>query len=88
MEAILFTLLVLSLVGNVVLILRGIELVSQIEQAQTDYYELNEYTLDRLESMLADMKAIDLRGSFEADDEVGSVFTELKGIVEKYKNEL
>lgn len=38
--------------------------------------------------MLADMKAIDLRGSFEADDEVGSVFTELKGIVEKYKNEL
>ena len=88
MEAILFTLLTLSLVGNVVLILRGIELVSQIEQAQTDYYELNEYTLDRLESMLAVMKAIDLRGSFEADDEVGSVFTELKGIVEKYKNEL
>ena len=88
MEAILFTLLALSLVGNVVLILRGIELASQIEQAQTDYYELNEYTLDRLESMLADMKAIDLRGSFEADDEVGSVFTELKGIVEKYKNEL
>jgi hypothetical protein len=88
MEAILFTLLLLSLVANVVLILRGIELVSQIEQAQTDYYELNEYTLEKFETMLEDMRAIDLRGSFESDDEVGTVFTELKDIIEKYKNTL
>jgi hypothetical protein len=88
MEAILFTLLLLSLVVNVVLILRGIELVSQIEQAQTDYYELNEYTLEKFETMLEDMRAIDLRGSFESDDEVGTVFTELKDIIEKYKNTL
>lgn len=88
MEAILFTLLLLSLGIIVVLILRGISLVSQLEQAQTDYYELNEYTLDRLETMLEDMRAIDIRGSFESDDEVGTVFTELKHIIEKYKNEL
>jgi hypothetical protein len=88
MEAILFTLLLLSLAVNVVLILRGIELVSQIEQAQTDYYELNEYTLEKFETMLEDMRAIDLRGSFESDDEVGTVFTELKDIIEKYKNTL
>jgi hypothetical protein len=88
MEAILFTLLLLSLAVNVVLILRGISLVSQLEQAQTDYYELNEYTLEKLQSMLEDMRAIDLRGSFESDDEVGTVFTELKDIIEKYKNTL
>jgi hypothetical protein len=88
MEAILFTLLLLSLVVNVVLILRGIALVSQLEQAQTDYYELNGDTLDTLETMLEDMRAIDLRGSFESDDEVGTVFTELKDIIEKYKNTL
>jgi hypothetical protein len=88
MEAILFTLLLLSLAVNVVLILRGISLVSQLEQAQTDYYELNEYTLEKLQSMLEDMRTIDLRGSFESDDEVGTVFTELKDIIEKYKNTL
>jgi predicted metal-dependent peptidase len=38
--------------------------------------------------MLEDMRAIDLRGSFESDDEVGTVFTELKDIIEKYKNTL
>jgi hypothetical protein len=34
------------------------------------------------------MKEIDLNGSFESDDEVGSVFTQLKDIVETYKNEI
>jgi hypothetical protein len=29
------------------------------------------------------MKRIDLRGSFESDDEVGSVFQQLKSIIEK-----
>lgn len=88
MEAILFTLFVLSLIVNVILILRGISLVTEVEQAQVDYYELNEYTLDKLESMLEDMRAIDIKGSFESDDEVGTVFTELKDIIEKYKNTL
>jgi hypothetical protein len=34
------------------------------------------------------MREIDLNGSFESDDEVGSVFTQLKDIVETYKNEI
>ena len=29
------------------------------------------------------MQAADIRGSFESDDEVGTVFTELKGIVKE-----
>jgi hypothetical protein len=39
-----------------------------------------------LERMLDEMRAIDIKGSFEADDEVGTVFTELKELIEKYKN--
>jgi hypothetical protein len=39
-----------------------------------------------LEKMLDEMRAIDIKGSFEADDEVGTVFTELKELIEKYKN--
>ena len=89
MEAIIITLFIIISVGlNIILTLRGISLVSQLEQTQTDYYELNVDTLDTLEKMLEDMRAIDLRGSFESDDEVGTVFTELKDIIEKYKNTL
>jgi hypothetical protein len=36
--------------------------------------------------MLDEMRALDIKGSFEADDEVGAVFTELKNLIEKYKN--
>jgi hypothetical protein len=89
MEAIIITLFIIVSVGlNIVLMLRGISLVSQLEQAQTEYYQLNAYTLEELESMLETMRAIDIRGSFESDDEVGSVFTQLKDIIEKYKNTL
>ena len=88
MELLISILFIISLAINILLILRGISLVSEIEQSQTEYYELNEYTLDRLESMLNEMRAIDLKGSFESDDEVGVVFTELKDIIEKYKNTL
>ena len=36
--------------------------------------------------MLQQMKEIDIRGSFEADDEVGGVFNELKSVIETYNN--
>jgi hypothetical protein len=36
--------------------------------------------------MLNEMKELDIRGSFESDDEVGVVFKELKDVIEKYRN--
>jgi hypothetical protein len=39
-----------------------------------------------LEKMLEEMRTLDIKGSFEADDEVGTVFTELKELIQKYKN--
>jgi hypothetical protein len=38
--------------------------------------------------MLSEMKQIDLKGSFESDDEVGVVFSELKNTIESYKNKI
>ena len=50
-------------------------------------YDLREEETKRvLELMLQQMKEIDIRGSFEADDEVGSVFSELKSLIETYNN--
>jgi len=41
-----------------------------------------------LEKMLEEMREIDIRGSFESDDEVGVVFKELKDTIEKYKTNI
>ena len=38
--------------------------------------------------MLNEMREIDIKGSFESDDEVGSVFSQLKETIETYKNEI
>ena len=54
------------------------------EETKTE--EIVEESQTTLEKMLEEMRAIDIRGSFEADDEVGSVFTQLKALIEKYKN--
>jgi len=82
-------LLVLSLISNFILLIFGIRMVKKNE-VLADY--INEFdnrqdnTLHQLETMLSEMREIDLRGSFESDDEVGGVFSELKDIIEQYKN--
>ena len=80
-----------SLILNIILTLRGISYVKQNEQL-TDIiqnYDLRQdNTLVTLENMLGEMKEIDLKGSFESDDEVGVVFTELKNTIESYKNQI
>ena len=70
-----------SIIFNIVLILRGIEFVKQNEKLVDtikDYDLRQDNTLITLENMLGEMKEIDLKGSFESDDEVGIFFKELK----------
>jgi hypothetical protein len=38
--------------------------------------------------MLNELRQIDLKGSFESDDEVGTVFSELKNTIENYKTQI
>jgi len=42
----------------------------------------------RFDDTYNQMKTADQRGAFESDDEVGQVFSQLKGIVEDLKNDL
>jgi hypothetical protein len=65
-----------SIIFNILLLIRGINLVKQND------------TLITLENMLGEMKQIDLKGSFESDDEVGVVFSELKNTIESYKTKI
>jgi hypothetical protein len=80
-----------SILLNIILINRGISYVRQNEQLNDiikDYDIRQDNTLITLENMLGEMKEIDLKGSFESDDEVGIVFTELKNTIESYKNQI
>ena len=85
----LYTILAISILLNIILFVRGMILVKQTEQltdaiiVAESIVEESQQTLDK---MLDEMRAVDIKGSFEADDEVGAVFTELKTIIEKYKN--
>ena len=80
-----------SIIFNVLLLIRGINFVKQNEElndriAEYDLRQLQ--TLASLENMLNEMREIDLKGSFESDDEVGAVFTELKNTIEIHKNDI
>ena len=87
----LIILLPASIIFNILLLMRGINFVKQNEQlidTIRDYDDRQINTQIKLESMLSKMKEIDIRGSFESDDEVGAVFSELKETIETYKNEI
>lgn len=85
---ILYITLGVSIVLNIFLFWRGIRLVTQVEQSQMNVIITNDNTLQTLETMLEEMRQLDLKGSFESDDEVGVVFTELKDVIKKYKDNI
>jgi hypothetical protein len=80
-----------SIILNILLLVRGINLVKQNEDLRDSiqlYDDRQNNTIVTLENMLAELRQIDLKGSFESDDEVGTVFTELKNTIETYKNKI
>jgi predicted PurR-regulated permease PerM len=87
-EIYLYIIVGVLVISNIFFIIRGTQLVRQIETIANDMDNLNELSIGTLENMMKEMKEIDIRGSFESDDEVGVVFKELKDIIEKYKNNL
>lgn len=84
MEIVIYIGLGLSIILNVILVYRGIRLVKNIEDLQDMVVDINEDVITSLETMEKEMKQIDIRGSFESDDEVGVVFNELKNVIERY----
>jgi hypothetical protein len=88
MEIILYSVLAISIILNIILFYRGIRLVRIVEALQNEYELLLDDTTEYLEGMLDEMREIDIRGSFESDDEVGSVFNQLKDLIQQYKENL
>ena len=85
----LYRILTISILLNILLFIRGMVLVKQNEQLADAVIEANDVVEESqatLDKMLEEMRTLDIKGSFEADDEVGTVFTELKELIQKYKN--
>jgi hypothetical protein len=77
-----------AVVVIIFLIRRGFRLMSEIETLQSELDDVKVETVLMMESMLSEMRSLDIKGAFESDDEVGAVFNELKSLIEKYKDEL
>lgn len=84
-----FIIFILLLVSTF-LIIRSLSLIKRMEMLEdliTVYDIREDNTKKALNEMLTRMREIDSRGSFESDDEVGYVFTQLKTIIEEYTND-
>ncbi len=70
---------------NMILLYGVRNLLKQNEQLEDSLTEVVTDTNRTITDVVEQMKRVDIRGSFESDDEVGSVFESLKSIVEKLK---
>ncbi len=59
------------------------DVISELEKSNEEYELLFDDMKQTLNNSVSHMRQIDRLGSFEADDETGYVFKELKGIVEQ-----
>ena len=72
-----------SAVFNIGLLIGVRNLLKQNEQLEDDLVGTINGVVQTITDANERMKAADIRGSFESDDEVGTVFTELKSIVKE-----
>jgi hypothetical protein len=73
----------LSIVLNIILLIGVRNLVLQTEDYESRLQLYRTYVTDKIESALKALKDADIKGSFESDDEVGSVFEDMKDIINK-----
>ena len=58
------------------------EYIEELENSNTEYYQFFTTLKSRMNESNSKLKQIDRIGSFEADDETGFIFSELREIVE------
>lgn len=79
------------LVSTIVFVWTSLKMQSINDQLNTivqEIVEREESTKQTLEELLQQLREIDLRGSFESDDEVGAVFTQIKNLIEQYNDSI
>jgi uncharacterized protein YlxW (UPF0749 family) len=59
------------------------EYIEELENSNTEYYQFFTTLKSRMNESNSKLKQIDRLGSFEADDETGFIFTELRDIIDQ-----
>lgn len=75
--------LAVSIIFNIILVIGARNILLQNEELEDTLLETIRDVQTKVETAYQTMQDLDLRGSFESDDEVGVVFSELKDIIEK-----
>lgn len=83
-----YTILILSVILNIVLGIGLRNLIKQSEELEDTLSDVIEGTRIKIETTLQQMRDIDNREVFEKDDEVGATFEQLKNIIEDLNQEL
>ena len=68
----------------VLVILEGIAIKNLLKKVET-YEDFSTTLLEEVQHILDQIRSIDIRGSFEADDEVGIVYAGIRGMVMRLK---
>lgn len=84
-EITLFIILLISMYGNYSLLKLTERLEDEIDELDVDAGRKLNLTKNRINAALSKMRDLDYNGAFESDDEVGSVFKELKNCIEDLK---
>lgn len=77
-----YILLSVSLIINIALVIGVVNLLKQNEELEDTLTETLADIKGKVNTALQALKDADIKGSFESDDEVGVVFTQMKDIVE------
>lgn len=80
--------LIISIIINIFLAIGIRNLMLQVDDAVEVYNSFRDDIYTRVSNAVKTMRDIDIRGSFESDDEVGTVFNELKDIVEDLEEQI
>lgn len=87
MQTFLFILLLLSILGFGYIIWNLLVKLESYEDIIEDNEKFIENELQRNEALLEALREIDTRQMFEKDDEVGSIFYQIKETIEKFKKQ-
>lgn len=85
MEIILISVIIILIALSIFLykaLIKALNGIDVLENVQYDYNVFLEKLDDQLKLTINEMREIDINGAFESDDEVGSVFEQLKAMVE------
>lgn len=75
---------ILSIVLNIFFVIRIYGLIKELEKLYSENQLEQGYYAYIVQRMLTTLREIDTRGSFESDDEVGSIFNEIKSAINRY----